>query len=81
MEAKHDMCVHASSEAKAKDLKDLATITMRLMQKYTLNGGKVGVENLDRWRDSDILDFLSSITSATGASQLRKVGHCLHYGS
>jgi hypothetical protein len=46
---------------------------MNLMQGYALESGKVGVEDVGSWRDSDILDFVSAVTSAEGASQLREV--------
>ncbi|ODA75786.1 hypothetical protein RJ55_08686 [Drechmeria coniospora] len=70
--AQYDSFVPATSEAKVSDLKELATITMRLMQKYALDNGKVGVENPTHWRESQILDFLSSIMSATGPRQPRR---------
>jgi hypothetical protein len=32
-------------------------IVMSLMQGYVLDSGKVGVEDVGSWRDSDILDL------------------------
>ena len=47
---------------------------MQLMQKYALDNGAVGIENLDRWpSDCDAVDFLSATTSASSVDDLIKV--------
>lgn len=51
----------------------IAEISMMLMQKYKLNNGKVGVEKVEAWQNSDIIDFLSCATSSTAAVELRRV--------
>ena len=44
-----------------------------LMQKYT-NGDTIGVEDLTRWpSDSNVVDFLSMITSVTSFHELTTV--------
>lgn len=45
---------------------------MKLMQGYVLESGKVGIDNVGQWRDSDILDFVSAVTSADECRQLRE---------
>ena len=47
---------------------------MTLMQKYVLDKGAVGIEDLDRWSsDCDAVSFLSATTSASSVDDLRKV--------
>lgn len=71
--ARYDTSVQASSQNKRRDLKGLATITLRLMQKYVLEDGSIGVDKQEYWRQSQILEFLSSTKSADGPGELRKV--------
>lgn len=56
-------------------MRQVGIIVMNLMQGYVLDSGKVGVEDVGSWRDSDILDFVSAMTSADEARQLREVSH------
>lgn len=47
---------------------------MELLQKYVKNGGKVGIDNLDRWSsDSLAVGFLSTTTSADSIQTLMEV--------
>ena len=47
---------------------------MELMQKYVLDNGAVGLEDLDRWPfNSDAVSFLSATTSASSTDELMKV--------
>ena len=48
---------------------------MELTQGYALKDGKVGIQDIRNWQDPDLLGFVSSITSSTGARQLREVSH------
>lgn len=67
--------MRATREGKVNHVRHVGIIVMNLMQGYVLDSGKVGVEDVGNWRDSDILDFVSAVTSADGARQLRKVSH------
>ena len=70
-----ELCRATSSKEQQQNLTDIGTITMKLMQGYALEEGKVGVEDLGDWQESSILDFLSAITSSDRAGRLRKVGY------
>lgn len=65
----------ASKAATRKNVMDIGTITMELTQGYALKDGKVGIQDIRNWQDPDFLGFVSSITSSTGARQLREVSH------
>ncbi|KAG9249630.1 uncharacterized protein F5Z01DRAFT_472174 [Emericellopsis atlantica] len=67
-----ELCRAASSREQQQNLTDIGTITIKLMQGYALEEGKVGVEDLSDWQESSILDFLSAITSSDRAGRLRK---------
>ncbi len=71
--AQYDTSVQASSQNKRTDLEGLATITLRLMQKYVIEDGNIGVDKQEYWRQSQILEFLSSTKLADGPGNLRKV--------
>ncbi|PTB40397.1 hypothetical protein M441DRAFT_38171 [Trichoderma asperellum CBS 433.97] len=68
----HELFIQTSREAIAKDMKSIAEISMMLMQKYKLDNGKVGVEKVEPWKNSGILDFLSYTTSCEGCVDLRQ---------
>ena len=52
----------------------LGYIVMELMQKYTKDGGAIGVEDLDRWpSNSNAVAFLSLTTSTPSLDELLKV--------
>jgi hypothetical protein len=46
---------------------------MELMQKYVKEGGAIGVDNPQRWSNSDALDFLSVTESVASVEELLKV--------
>lgn len=54
-------------------MKSIAEISMMLMQGYKLDNGKIGVEKVEPWKNSDILSFLSYTTSCKGPSDLQQV--------
>ncbi|KAL7940558.1 kinase-like domain-containing protein [Trichoderma barbatum] len=68
----HNLFSKVSEKTIAKDRDGVAEICMKLMQKYKLDIGKVGVRNIEHLGNSDILDFLSSTTSCYGAKELRQ---------
>jgi hypothetical protein len=52
----------------------LGYITMELMQKYLHEGGRIGIEDLDRWpSNSAAVNFVSMAVSATSAKKLSTV--------
>lgn len=46
---------------------------MELMQKYVKEGGAIGVDNPQRWSNSDALGFLSATESVASVEELLKV--------
>lgn len=72
-EANQENCIPATSSANRITLEAIGIIAMELMQGYALDGGKVGVKDVQRWEGSHALEFLSAITSSTGPIDLRKV--------
>ena len=57
-----------------RDVEALGRIMMELMQKYTKEDGRVGIEDLERWpSDCDAVEFLSLTTSAASVNELREV--------
>lgn len=52
-------------------MRQVGIIVMKLMQGYVLESGKVGIDDVGKWRDSDVLDFVSAVTSADESRQLR----------
>lgn len=71
--ANQERCVRSSRQGRKYHTQQLGIVVMNLIQGYALESGKVGVEHVGRWRDSDILDFVSAVTSAEDARQLRGV--------
>jgi hypothetical protein len=52
----------------------MGIVVMKLMQGYAKEDGAIGVENLDRWPIySSAVTFLSSTTTATSFTALKKV--------
>ena len=61
-------------ESQDEELKELAFITMELMQKYVKDDGVIGIDNLGRSpSDSQAVSFLSAITCADAFDDLKTV--------
>jgi hypothetical protein len=55
---------------------------MQLMQRYAMDDGVIGVDDLGRWPpDSEAFGFLEAISSARSVEALMKVRTSLHYRS
>ena len=46
---------------------------MELLQGYVEDDGKVGIDDLHRWHNTSVINFLSDIESASGIDKLSKV--------
>ena len=71
----HQEACLARSQGPSRNLRDLSSIMMKLMQGHVKENGAVGVDNTNLWPlSSDAVTFLSEITSATTATELLNVG-------
>lgn len=80
MAANQECCRQVASPdgTSIRDVRALNRIMMELMQKCTKDDEVVDVEDLNRWPfDFDVVEFLSTTTSASSINELMKMSRNL----
>ena len=54
-------------------MRDLADVTMQLVDGDAPKDGKVGIRDLERWQDTEILSFLTEMVESSEITSLLKV--------